>query len=89
MEILSKDTFCGKKNIETGVALASQFSMGASYKNMIFQVMGIEPGKYLERSGIAKDAKRIGKAERAMTTTAKKRKKDLKFKKSRSSMDEI
>ena len=31
-----KNTFCGKKNIETGVALAlSQFSMGASYKNMI------------------------------------------------------
>eukprot|EP00795_Rhopilema_esculentum_P002650 gene2650-847_t len=83
-----KNTFCGKNTIETGVALAlSQFSMGASYKNMIFQVMGIEPGKYLERSGIAKDVKRIRKAERAMTTTAKKRRKELKFKKSRSSKD--
>ena len=59
----TKNTFCGKKTIETGVALAiSQFSMGASYKNMIFSSYGNRTWQIFRKIGNFKGCKKDKKS---------------------------
>ena len=77
-----KSTFVGRKTMETGVALAfSQFSMGATSKNILCQALGIVGGTYLEQFSNEKDMIRIRKAQKAGTEKAKRKRKELKFKK--------
>ena len=68
--------------MEAGVALAfSQFSMGATSKNILCQALGIVGGTYLEQFSNEKDMIRIRKAQKAGAEKAKRKRKELKFKK--------
>ena len=70
----------------TAVAIAAcQFSMGATFKVALCKTLGIEPGNNLIRSTTRQSKKRIKLAEKAATTEAKKRRKQLKFKQTDSS----
>ena len=55
--------------------------MGSNFKEMLCQVLGITPVKYLKEGNRKKSQKRIAKAEIVNTLAAKKRRKQLNFKK--------
>ena len=77
-----KTTFCGRKTVETAVALAlCQFSMGATSQSVLCRVLGMTPGVYFERHSVRKDIKRLEKANIASQEGTKKRRKQLKFNK--------
>ena len=62
-KLCPKQTYVGRNTIETAVAMAvCQFSMGSSFRQTIFTVLGIE---VLRTSSIAKDIGRLKKAEKA------------------------
>ena len=77
-----KTQFAGRKTVETAALLSlCQFSMGASFKELLCQVLGIIPGKYFKEGVRQKNLKRISRADTASTDAVKKRRKHLKFKK--------
>ena len=55
--------------------------MGASFKELLCQVLGMTPGKYFKEAAKQKSLKRIAKADTANRDAIKKRRKQLKFKK--------
>ena len=59
--------------METAVAISlTQFSMGASFREIILQLLKIKPIIFLERSSIEKDISRLRKAEEANQDKTKK-----------------
>eukprot|EP00795_Rhopilema_esculentum_P017497 gene17497-9115_t len=77
-----KTTFVGRKTLETAVMLAiCQFTMGATFKVVLCQALNLTPGSTLELSAAKKDQERIKKAELAVRTETKKRRRVLKYKK--------
>ncbi len=74
--------FAGRKTVETDVLLSlCQFSMGATFKELLCRVLGIMPGEYLRDGTRKKTLRRLSKAELANTQVAKKRRKQWKYKK--------
>ena len=59
---------------------ACQFMMGCSFTNIIYKVLNMEAGTHLKISALKKDVKRIKRAELAISSKAKKRRKQLKYK---------
>ena len=77
-----KSTFAGKRTIEMAVALAvCQFSIGDSFTSVLCRILGIEQGLHSQVFARKKTLKRLKKARIASTDTAKKRRKELKYKK--------
>jgi len=69
--------------METAVALASsQFSIGASFGNILCKAMGIPEGDYLVQAGIQKGIQQIKLAEKKSREEWKERRQRLKFNKS-------
>ena len=82
-KLCPKAVFVGRKTMETAVALAcSQFSIGASFRQILCKAMGILEGDYLVQAGIQKDIQRIKLAEKKSREEWKDRRKRLKFNKS-------
>ena len=78
-----KINFAGRKTIETSVLLSlCQFSMGATFKESLCKVLGIIPGEFLKEGTRRKSIKRLSKAEVANSEAARKRRKQLKYKRS-------
>ena len=85
-KVCPKTIFVGRKMIETAVAIAAcQFTMGATFKVTLCKMLGIEPGSTLVRFTREESKKRVKLADKAATTEAKKRRKQLKFKQTVSS----
>ena len=80
--ICPKTIFVGKRTIKTAVTLAAcQFSMGASFKEVLCQMLNMTPGKYLQSYVHTDTVQRLKRAEKASKSIVKKRRRDLKFKK--------
>ena len=78
-----KRNFVGRMTIENAVCMAIlQFSMGSNFKDVLCKMLGFSPGVYLKQSSKQQDRKRLMKAAKASSDLAKKRRKELKFKKS-------
>ena len=81
-KLCPKTIFVGRRTLETAVALAAcQFSMGSTFKSILWKTLGLVPGSNLEREAAARSAERLKKAEKAVDTIAKNRRKQLKYKK--------
>ena len=79
-----KRVFAGKKTVENAVAMAIlQFTIGSSFKEVLCRVLGFSPGEFLEQSTRSEDSKRLSKSILASLDEAKKRRRQLKFKKSK------
>ena len=79
-KVCPKHTYVSKNTMETAVAISlSQFSMGASFREIILQLLKIQPGIFLEKASIEKDISRLKKAENAAQESTKKRRRMLKF----------
>ena len=80
LEILSK-IFVGRKTMETAVALSMcRFSMGSSFQEILYTVMGIHTGTFLKHANAEKDSQRLLSAEKNQTIAWKKKSILLKFK---------
>lgn len=81
-KLCPKTIFVGRRTLETAVALAAcQFSMGATFKQILCKTLGLVPGDNLERQAAARSVERLKKAEKANSIAAKRRRKELKYKK--------
>ena len=81
-KLCPKVIFSGRKTLECAVALAvSQFSSGATFKHTLLRAFMIEPGQYTIRDSCVKDRKRIKIAVKKSSEAFKKRRKQLKYKK--------
>ena len=81
-KICPKSIYVGRRTLKTAVALAAcQFSMGATFKVLLLNVLGMEAGENLKRFSRDKDCKRIKIAEKASSEAAKKQRKKLKYEK--------
>ena len=79
-KICPKSTYVGRRTLKTAVALAAcQFSMGATFKVLLFNLLGMEAGENLKRFLKDRDDERIKIAEKASSEAAKKRRKELKY----------
>ena len=79
-KICPKSTYVGRRTVQTAAALAlSQFSLGATFKVLLFKILEMEPGRELEASSHEKDRKRIALAERASSFKSKAHRKRLKY----------
>ena len=75
-----KATFVDRIVIETAVSFAvCQFSTGAACHSTLCEILGIEPGFYLEKA--SNNAKRIKNSFKASTEVVKKMRKELKYSK--------
>ena len=82
-KLCPKAVFVNRKTMKTAVALAcSQFSIGASFRQLLCKAMGIPEGEHLVQAGIKKDIQRIKLAEKKSREEWKERRKRLKFNKS-------
>ena len=85
-KICPKTIFVGRKTMETAVAIAAcQFSMGATFKVALCKALGVDPGSSLVKFAARESRKRVELAEKAASTEAKKRRKQLKFRQTDSS----
>ena len=82
-KICPKSTYVGRRTVQTATALAlSQFSMGATFKALLFKILEMEPGRELEASSHEeKNKKRIVLAEKASSFKSKAHRKNLKYQK--------
>jgi len=75
-----KGTYVGRKTLETAVALAvCQFTMGATYRSMLCNILGICEKAPLKAFSHKKNLKRLKYAEKAASKGQKARRKQLKF----------
>ena len=75
-----KINFAGRRTIETAVLLSlCQFSMGATFKEVLCNVLGIIPGEFLKEGMRKKSFKRISKAEIANSQASRKRRRQLRY----------
>ena len=80
-KICPKAMYAGRRTIETAVALAAcQFSMGATYKTILYKHLSIEPGVHMQRFSQEKSMKRLKLAGKASLDAAKKRRKQMQHK---------
>ena len=81
-KLCPKSKYVGRQTVGNSVCMAiCQFSAGATFRETICKVMGMEPGFYLEKGSMEKDIKRVKKAEKASRKEAKTRRKQLKYSK--------
>ena len=81
-KICPKSIYVGRRTLSTAVALATcQFSMGATFKVLLFNLLGMEAGQSVKRYLNKKDAARVKLAEKASSEVAKKHRKQLKYQK--------
>ncbi len=81
-KICPKSIYVGRRTLSTAVALATcQFSMGATFKVLLFNLLGMEAGQSVKRYLNEKDAARVKLAEKASSEVAKKHRKKLKYQK--------
>ena len=79
-KICPKSIYVGRRTLKTAVALAAcQFSMGATFKVLLLNLLGMEAGESLKRFVKEKDCERIKLAEKASSEAAKKHRKKLKY----------
>ena len=79
-----KRIFAGRRTVENSVCMAIlQFSMGSSFKDLLCKVLGFSPGGYLEKFSRKKDKKRLQLADKASSIDAKKKRRQMKFNKSK------
>ena len=75
-----KSTFVGRRTVETAATLAiCQFSMGASFRKVLCEIIGTEMGSYSEEFVRKKSLKRLKKAYNASTEEVKRRRRQLKY----------
>ena len=75
-----KSTFVGRMTVETAATLAiCQFSMGASFRKVLCDIIGTEMGSYSEEFVRKKSLKRLTKAYNASTEEVKRRRRQLKY----------
>ena len=78
-----KINYAGKNTVECATCLAlCQFSMGSTFKVLLYEVLGISPGKYLEAAARKRSLERIRKAEKASEEAVKKQRRRLRYDKS-------
>ena len=81
-DFAQKTTFVRRKTFETAVMLAiSQFTMGGTFKVALCQALSLTQGSTLELSASKNTKKGVTKAELAVKTETKKRRRSLKYKK--------
>jgi len=74
-----KSTFVGR-TAETAATLAvCKFSMGASFRKVLCEIIGTEMGSYSEEFVRKKSLKRLKKAYNASTEEVKRRRRQLKY----------
>ena len=56
-----------------------QFSMGASFRNILCQALGLDAGPFLEQGSNEKDLNRLKNARKASQESSKKKRKALKY----------
>ena len=79
-----KSVFVGRKTMGTAVALAMcRFSMGSSFQQILYTVMGIHAGTFLKHANAENDYQRLLSAEKKQTIAWKKRRHLLKFKRTK------
>ena len=77
-KLCPKTIFVGRRTLETAVALAAcQFSMGATFKQILRKTLGLVPGDNLERQAAARNVERLKKAEKANSHSSKKETKTI------------
>ena len=85
-KICPKTIFVGRKTMETAVAIAAcQFSMGATFKGALWKALGVDPGSSLVDFAARESRKRVDLTEKAASTEANKRRKQLTFRQTDSS----
>ena len=78
-----KITYVGRKVIEMAVHLAiCQFSVGATFKSLLLDVIGLSPGKSLMVAAKRKSIERVRAAEKACEEETKQRRRKLRYDKS-------
>lgn len=79
-KIVPKATYVGRKTMQTAMTFAvCKYTMGASFQSLFCKVMQLEPGTVLQETARKKDLKRLQRAEKAASVSAKKRRKVLKY----------
>ena len=72
-KICPKSIYVGRRTLKAAVALAAcQFSMGATFKVLLLNLLGMEAGETLKRFVKEKDCERIKLAEKASSDHRKK-----------------
>ena len=80
-----ESNFVGRRTVETAATLAvCQISMGASFRKVLCDIIGIERGPYSEEFVSKKSLKRLKKAFNASTEEVKRRRSQLKKEKENS-----
>ena len=75
-----KSTFAGRRTVETAAALAvCNFSMVASFRNVLCEIIGTEMGSYSEEFVRNKSLQRVKKAYNASTEEVKRRRRQVKY----------
>ena len=79
--ICPKIGYVGRHTLETAVSMAAcQFSMGATFKTVLCQCLGIEAGVHTKKASAIKSLQRLEIAKKASNKKAKTRRKRLKYK---------
>ena len=75
-----KITYVGRKSVESATCMAiCQFSVGATFKEMLCRTLGMEPGSALIEGSILKTVACLKKAEKAASKEGKSKRKRLKY----------
>ena len=76
-----KIRYAGRYSVEGATCMAiCQFSLGATFREMLCRFVGIDPGYYLIQGSLQKSSERLKKAEEKSSDERKKKRKMLKFK---------
>ena len=76
-----KIQYAGRYSVEGATCMAiCQFSLGATFREMLCRFVGIDLGYYLIQGSLQKSSERLKKAEEKSSDERKKRRKMLKFK---------
>ncbi len=77
-----KITYVGRKVVETAVCLAiCQISMGSTFKALLFRILRVEPGEYLEKATRKRSMERVQLAEKASNEQKKRCRRKLRYEK--------
>ena len=78
-----KLNYAGRRSLEAAICMAlCQFSQGALFRETLMNFLKIDPGHYLIKGSLEKSIERVKKANLSSSKEAKRRRKQLKYKKS-------